>query len=147
MKTYTGYIKKLEPNQIFVFGSNPQGRHGRGAAATASKLFGAKHGQARGLQGQSYGIVTKDLTKRFHPSVPAKDIIKEIQQLYLFAASKPDWEFLIAYSGHGVNLNGYNNPQMAKMFASAPIPPNIVFENTFFEMVMSWQADLKNLAR
>ncbi len=29
LKTYKGKITKLEPNQIFVFGSNPQGRHGK----------------------------------------------------------------------------------------------------------------------
>lgn len=32
MKTYTGYIEELNPNQIFVFGSNTQGRHGAGTA-------------------------------------------------------------------------------------------------------------------
>ena len=30
MKTYKGEATKLKPNQIFVFGSNTEGRHGRG---------------------------------------------------------------------------------------------------------------------
>ena len=29
------YINKLENNQVFVFGSNPKGSHGAGAAKTA----------------------------------------------------------------------------------------------------------------
>jgi hypothetical protein len=37
-------ITKLEPGQIFVFGSNQGGKHGKGAAKTALTwvLFGAK---------------------------------------------------------------------------------------------------------
>ena len=54
-------IKGLKENEVFVFGSNKQGRHGKGAALTARTKFGAIYGQARGLQGQSYAIVTKEL--------------------------------------------------------------------------------------
>ena len=63
MKVYKGTILKLKPNQIFVFGSNTQGRHGKGAALCAKERFGAIYGQAYGLQGQSYAIVTKELLK------------------------------------------------------------------------------------
>lgn len=34
-KTYSGMIQNLAPNQVFVFGSNTQGKHGKGAALTA----------------------------------------------------------------------------------------------------------------
>ena len=50
IKTYTGIIEKLEPNQIFVFGSNTEGRHGKGAAKIARDKFGAIYGQAEGLR-------------------------------------------------------------------------------------------------
>ena len=53
-----GFITKLDKNEIFVFGSNGSGFHGGGAAATAVHKFGAKMGQAEGLQGQSYAINT-----------------------------------------------------------------------------------------
>ena len=56
-------IKRLEDNQVFVFGSNLSGRHGKGAAKTALG-WGAKWGQAKGLQGKTYGIPTKDATIR-----------------------------------------------------------------------------------
>jgi hypothetical protein len=132
MRTYQGLITKLKPNQIFVFGSNPQGRHGKGAALTAWKKFGAKIGQGSGLMGQSWGIITKDLRKLYTPSVSKDNIIFGILNMYYFAELNPHLEFLIAYSGHGYNLNGYTPKQMAEMFVSAgPIPDNVVFEETF----------------
>ena len=39
-------ITSLKPNEIFVFGSNTEGRHGLGAALTAKQKFGAKQFQA-----------------------------------------------------------------------------------------------------
>jgi hypothetical protein len=137
MKTYTGKLTNLEPNQIFVFGSNPQGRHGAGAAAVAKQLFGAKSGQGRGLMGQSYGIVTKDLNKRRHPSVSTRDIKREIDELYEFAKDSPELEFFIAYAGKGALLSGFSPKQMASMFARKEIPGNIVFEEEFYNLIKS----------
>lgn len=37
MRNTHKYVKTLEDNQIFVFGSNLSGRHGKGAAKTATK--------------------------------------------------------------------------------------------------------------
>ena len=51
-------ITSLNPNEIFVFGSNLQGRHLGGAARIAQLYFGAVWGQGVGLQGQSYAIPT-----------------------------------------------------------------------------------------
>ena len=84
MKTYKNEATKLKSNQIFVFGSNTQGRHGKGSALVARLNFGAIYGQAYGLQGQSYAIVTKDLTKKIHPSVSILSIIDQINKLYEF---------------------------------------------------------------
>lgn len=143
LKTYKGKITKLEPNQIFVFGSNPQGKHGKGAAAFAKKFCGARNGQGAGLQGQSYGIITKDLSKRFHPSVPFREIVDQIARLYDFADEHQDKEFLIAYSGRGKLLSGYTPEQMAIMFYNAQwrttrtgIPANIVFEEEFAKLLI-----------
>lgn len=141
MKTYKGLIKKLEPNQIFVFGSNTQGRHGAGAAFYAQNCFGAIYGQARGRQGQCYAIVTKDLTKEIHPSVTEHAIIMQVNQLYGYAKSHPDLEFLVAYSANTTNLCGYSSKELAEMFFAgafsfkASIPDNIVFEESFYELV------------
>lgn len=51
-------ITHLEPDDIFVFGSNLQGMHEGGAARTAYRKFGAVWGQGVGMQGQSYAIPT-----------------------------------------------------------------------------------------
>lgn len=134
-KTYTGMINSLEPNQIFVFGSNTQGRHGKGAALMAKNKFGAEYGNPEGPQGQSYAIITKDLTKRTHPSRTPEQIKEQIHNLYEYAKENPDKEFLVAYSGTGQNLNAYSNQEMANMFGSEPIPDNIVFEQSFNELI------------
>jgi hypothetical protein len=135
-KTYSGFIEELAPNQIFVFGSNTQGRHGAGAAACAARYFGAIYGQAKGRQGQSYAIITKDLTQKIHPSISILDIAKQIEELYNYARQNPELEFLVAYSGDGVNLNGYSSAEMARMF-SGDIPDNVIFEQKFSKMVVS----------
>lgn len=59
---YSGNVTP-EDNVIFVFGSNTEGRHGAGAAKVAKDDFGAIYGQAEGLQGNAYAIITKDLNK------------------------------------------------------------------------------------
>lgn len=136
-KTYKGMITSLKDNQIFVFGSNTEGRHGAGAAKIARTKFGAIYGQAEGPQGQSYAIITKDLTKddRKNPSRTKKQIEEQIHKLYEYARQNPDKEFLVAYSGTRKNLNYYSNEDMAEMFSSEEIPSNIVFEEGFNELI------------
>lgn len=51
-------INKLEPRQVFVFGSNTQGQHWGGAAQVAHKCFGAQWGVASGATGSCYAIPT-----------------------------------------------------------------------------------------
>ncbi|MCK9155076.1 MAG: hypothetical protein M0P12_03070 [Paludibacteraceae bacterium] len=138
MKTYTGEIESLKDNQIFVFGSNTRGAHGKGAALFARQHCGAVYGQARGLQGRAYAIVTKDLTKDKHPSVDAQEIKKQIQELYRFASSNPEQEFVVAYSGTGKNLNGYSCQEMADMFSAFEIPKNVVFEQSFADLILKY---------
>ena len=137
-ETYSGLISHLKPNEYFVFGSNTQGRHGLGAALTARTKFGAIYGQAKGFQGQSYAIVTKDLTKSKHPSIGMRYIINQIARLYAYAEDSPNLKFYIAYSGTAKNLNGYSPQGMADMFSNLeiePIPSNIIFEEKFWELV------------
>lgn len=145
MRTYKYPILKLEPNQIFVFGSNTQGRHGKGAASWARRNAGAIYGQSRGLQGQSYAIITKDLTKDNHPSRSPLEIMFEIEELYNYALKNSDKNFLIAYSSTNTNLNGWDNKQMAVFFSLKLlldlglgyriIPSNIIFEEEFAKLI------------
>ena len=134
-KTYSGFIHYLNKDQIFVFGSNTQGRHGKGAALTARLRFGAIYGQPEGIQGKSFAIITKDLTKKVHPSRTPAQIISQIDKLYEYATLHPDKEFIIAYKCGDHNLNAYSSDDIAKMFASRDIPSNIVFDKLFYELV------------
>ena len=134
-KTYSGFIHYLNKDQIFVFGSNTQGRHGKGAALTARLRFGAIYGKPEGIQGKSFAIITKDLTKKTHPSRTASQIIDQIEKLYKYATLHPDKEFIIAYKCGDHNLNAYSSKDMAKIFASIDIPENIVFDKQFYEFV------------
>ena len=137
-KTYSGFIHYLNKDQIFVFGSNTQGRHGKGAALTARLRFGAIYGKPEGIQGKSFAIITKDLTKKTHPSRSTDQIISQIDKLYKYATLHPDKEFIIAYKCGDNNLNAYSSEDMAKMFASRDVPENIVFDKLFYELVKSY---------
>lgn len=141
MKTYKGLITELPANGIFVFGSNTQGRHGKGAALVARTKFGAIYGQPRYHQGQSYAICTKDLTKTTHPSVSREEIVEQIHKLYLFAHHDTAHDYYIAY-GVNSNLNGYTPQEMANMFKNAinwcdpkEIPSNIIFNEEFAKYI------------
>ena len=136
-KTYSGKVTTLTPNQIFVFGSNPEGRHGAGAAKYAKDNFGAMYGQGEGLQGQSYALPTKDLRVKENNSlrsISPEQIISSIKKLYDLA-NRGYKEFLVSdYSG--TNLNGYTGQEMADMFiAAGPIPDNIVFHENFDKLI------------
>jgi len=148
-KTYNGLITKLEPNQVFCYGSNPEGRHGAGAASVAIKYYGAISGIGRGHMGQSYGLVTKNLTPNYtevlsditykkagERSVSKVQIIINIIELYLYASKHSELEFFIGYTvSNTPNLNGYTTEEMAEMFSIPPIPDNIVFNDEFYDLV------------
>lgn len=115
------YITKLEPNEVFVFGANPQARHFAGAAKAALG-FGAvsintkqnKPGIARGLSpnNKTYALITKSLEagytepetgityhKEGFQSVSPEQIRANIDELYE-TAKKPehlDKKFLVTY--------------------------------------------------
>ena len=113
-------IKKLEPGQIFVFGSNQSGRHGKGAAKTAL-TWGAIWGQANGLQGRTYGISTKDKSvKRTLSNTEIKPIVDEFIE---FAKTHPELTFLVTEVGCG--LAGCKPKQIAPLFKGAIEVPNI----------------------
>lgn len=151
MRTYTGLITSLKPNEIFVFGSNPEGRHGGGTARIAHQHYGADLGNGRGIQGQSYGLVTKNLKAGFteqstnityeiegERSVSKKQILFNILELYLYAEKHKDKDFLIAYTT-GPNLNGYTPKEMADMFTFFPVPDNIVFNDELIKLSNEYQ--------
>lgn len=93
------FIESLTPNQIFVFGSNANGFHFGGAARQAYDHFGAVWGQAGGMQGQSYGIITLDEDMQ---KVSIDYIGRQLQVLNQQANAMPDKEFLLTLIGCGI---------------------------------------------
>lgn len=102
---------------IFVFGSNRQGRHGKGAALFALKNRGAVYGQAEGLQGRSYAIITKELRPDY-PPVTLDDVHDGIRRFLKYASSRWHLRFVVAPIGCG--LAGFKPEDIAPMFAGAP---------------------------
>ncbi|WP_126146965.1 A1S_2505 family phage non-structural protein [Synechococcus elongatus] len=123
-----GRITKLKPNQIFVFGSNTRGRHGAGAAKDALELFGAVEGQARGLQGQSYAIVTKDLA-RGERSIGLDEIVAQLEDLALEAGLDPENEYLLTPVGTGRGGYSVSELEEAIGYQGIVFPENVVFVN------------------
>lgn len=110
--------------EVFVFGSNLAGRHGKGSALTALEKFGAKYGTGRGRQGQSYAIPTKD----GRPGTPSlrdpkatlslDDIRWEVDNFVAYAQHHPDEQFFVVRLG--CVLAGHSDADIAPLFANAP---------------------------
>ena len=137
VRSYNGNITP-DANTIFVFGSNPEGRHGAGAAKIARVQFGAIYGQGEGLQGRAYALPTKDLRVKKNNSlrsISPKQIIESINKLYETARQHPDKQFKVAYRNTDkASLNGYTGFEMIDMFLQAgPIPNNIVFSKEWVD--------------
>lgn len=102
-------------NLIFVFGSNLAGRHGKGAALTARKEYGAVYGRGRGRTGHAYAIPTKD--ERLQ-SLPLNRIHGCVCEFLEYARAHPELQFQVTRIGCG--LAGYTDEQIAWMFKAAP---------------------------
>lgn len=100
---------------VFVFGSNEAGRHGAGAAKFAMEHHGAIYGVGEGLQGDSYGIPTKDGNIK---TLPLTDIHEYVRRFIQFARRNPTMDFNVTRIGCG--LAGYKDMDIAPLFFSAP---------------------------
>ena len=129
IRHYTGDITP-DGKTVLVFGSNPEGRHGAGAAKVARLRFGAVYGQGEGLQGMAYAIPTKDLrvtVNRGLRSVSPERIKESIARMYACAREHPGLDFKVAYRNtYRASLNGYTGIEMIRMFIDAgPVPDNV----------------------
>lgn len=115
-------------DKIFVFGSNTEGKHGKGAALYAKQYCGAIYGQSKGLQGNSYAIITKDLKKGLR-SVSIDFIKNQINEFIEFANNRPHLEFYVTEIGCG--LAGFKISEIAPLFKviSSNIELNQNFKN------------------
>ena len=100
---------------VFVFGSNLAGRHGKGAALYAKQHHGAIYGQGVGLQGNSYAIPTKDAKIK---TLPLSVIAMYVKMFLKFAQDNQNLTFDVTRIGCG--LAGYTDEQIAPMFSGYP---------------------------
>jgi hypothetical protein len=130
-------ITELKPNEVFVFGSNLAGRHGKGAARTAMK-WGAVYGQGEGLQGRTYAFPTEDETIT---PLPLNQILDGVDRLLECAEQHPDLHFLVTKVGCG--LAGYSFDQIAPLFAlcgADDAPDNLSLPLEFWSRILAMHA-------
>lgn len=101
--------------EIWCFGSNRAGRHGRGAALVAAQKFGAVIGIGEGLVGHSYAIPTKGHKLEV---LDLDEIREHVARFLACARDHPERDFYLTAIGTG--LAGYKDEQMAPLFAAAP---------------------------
>lgn len=113
---------------IFVFGSNLQGRHGKGAAKEAVKFWGAVYGISEGRQGNSYAIPTKSSP---YQTLPLHRIAAAVDR-FIDYAEEHFWEaFILTEIGCG--LAGYTPEEIAPLFECAP--SNVQLPQSFIKVL------------
>jgi len=129
--TSENIIDSIPPHHYFVFGSNEGGKHGAGAAKTAMR-FGAKYGQAFGLQGNTFAIPT------VNASISNKLSIKKIKywvdKFIQFAKENPDKTYLVTQIGCG--LAGWRPKDIAPLFKECIDLPNVHLPNVFWRILI-----------
>lgn len=113
-------------DEIFVFGSNLRGRHGKGAALQALNMYGAKEGVGIGPSGNSYAIPTKDSNLRV---LSLKDIASYVNEFINYAKINYNYHFLVTKIGCG--LAGYKESDIAPLFKNCKGVFNIHLPETF----------------
>lgn len=108
MRTSPDRIDALQPNEVFVFGSNAAGAHHGGAARLAHERFGAVWGEGHGHRGQSYAVDTMS---------GLATIRDEVATLLRYAAEHPGLDFLVTELGCGIA--GHRPEEIAPLFAAA----------------------------
>lgn len=102
-------ITQLDPDEVFVFGSNSGGLHGGGAARIAHERFGAVWGEGHGHHGQSYAIDTMS---------GLDALAAEAATFIAYARAHPELRFLLTPVGCGIA--GFTAAQVAPLFAGSP---------------------------
>lgn len=111
-------ITELQPDDVFVFGSNAHGAHGGGAARIAYDRFGAVWGEGHGHHGRTYAIDT----------MSGLDTLGAEARVFVeYAASHPELRFLLTPVGCGIA--GYTPAQVAPLFTG--LPPNVTVPASF----------------
>jgi hypothetical protein len=110
-KTYKEIFYNPSDSNIFVFGSDVKGRHGKGAALTAVKKWSAIYGVAAGPTGQSYALPTMNL---YFKPLPIIEIQKYTNIFLEYAKQHSELTFLVTRIGCG--LAGFKDKDICPLF-------------------------------
>lgn len=110
-------VERLSNCEIFVFGSNMEGKHMGGAARFAYEKFGAEWGVGDGPTGRCYAIPT------MHGGL--EDIRPYAEKFIAYAKTHPMNRFLLTRVGCGIA--GFKDSDMAQLFKDALDVPNIAY--------------------
>lgn len=124
-------ITMLYDNEVFVFGSNLAGIHGKGAARLAL-VFGAKYGKGEGHYGKTYGIPTKD------SNIVTLDLSKietYVNRFISYAKENPTIIFQVTQIGCG--LAGYKAKDIAPFFKEAINLDNVKLPKEFLNILIN----------
>lgn len=117
-------IQTLDSNQVFVFGSNAEGKHYGGAARLAHDKFGAIMGQSYGIQGQSFGI----------NSMSGAILLKnDVSCFKKYALSESKKVFLVTEIGCGIA--GYEPEDVAHLFKECLDMENVFLPQRFIDVI------------
>lgn len=120
-------ITSLAKDEVFVFGSNLAGRHGKGAALQALK-WGARKGVGEGRQGRTYAIPTKDANLG---QLPLYRIGISVSAFITYAKLTPQDKYLVTAIGTG--LAKFSHEDMAWLFFEHEIPENVYLPRVFWD--------------
>ena len=119
-------IDTLEKDEIFVFGSNLEGKHLGGAAKAAHNRFGAQWGVGVGLTGKSYAIPTMQ--------VGIETIKPYVDQFIEYAKEHQEKKFLVTRIGCGIA--GFQDEEIAPMFKNAAYLENVYLPISFWKVLI-----------
>lgn len=124
MKQEKGYIVHLEPNEIFIFGSNRQGNHAGAAARHAKINFGAIEGVGEGITGNSYAFPTiTDYDRYTTATIP--ELQEAVKVLEKAVNENPEKIFYMTAVGCG--CAGLKHNEVAPLFDAFTKFPNFIF--------------------
>lgn len=118
------FITELQPNEIFVFGSNIGGFHGGGAAAIAFRKFGAEWGVGEGLTGHCYALPTMEGGVDY--------IAGKVQNFLACAKAHPELKFFVTKIACGIA--GFSIEEIGPLFADAVSLENVILPKAFVDV-------------
>jgi hypothetical protein len=149
----TDVTNGMSNDDVLIFGSNPEGRHGLGLAQIALRHFGAKYGKGRGLHGNSYALVTKNLRKNFtevlkdgtelrytsagYSSVKVRWIADNLREMLEVVKANPHRTFYFPYTRNANNLNGISSSRLITTLINSGIPTNLVIHESFESRILT----------